>query len=55
MNWNYKRDNTDTKCQLCKKSEDTTEHVPECEKDKKFILSKGNSEQGRMKRNNRDL
>ena len=40
---NYKRDNTDTKCPLCKKSEDTTEHVLECEKDKKFSLSKENS------------
>ena len=39
---NYKRDNTDTKCPLCKKSEDTTEHVLECEKDKK-TLSKENS------------
>ena len=34
---NYKRDNTDTKCPLCKKSEDTTEHVLECEKDKKKV------------------
>ena len=24
---NCKRDNTDTKCQLCQKSKDTTEHV----------------------------
>ena len=36
-------DNTDTKCPLYKKSEDTTEHVQECEKDKNFILSKENS------------
>ena len=36
----YKRDNTDTKCLLCKKSEDTTEHVLECEKNKKSPLSK---------------
>ena len=40
---NCKRDNTDTKCPLCKKSEDTTEHVLECEKDKKSTLSKQNS------------
>ena len=40
VNSNYKRDNTDTKCQLCKKSEDTTEHVLECEKAKKFTFSK---------------
>ena len=39
----YKRDNTDTKCPLCKKLEDTTEHVLEYEKDKKFTLSKENS------------
>ena len=43
MSGNYKRDNTDTKCPLCKKSEDTTEHVLECEIDKKFKLSKENS------------
>ena len=43
MSCNYKRDNNDKKCQLCKKSEDTTEHVLECEKDKKLTLSKGNS------------
>ena len=42
MNCNYKRDNTDTKCPLCTKSEDTTEHVLECEKAKKFTLSKEN-------------
>ena len=40
---NYKRDNTDTKCSLCKKSEDITEHVLEWEEDKKFKLSKENS------------
>ena len=40
---NYKRDNTDTKCPLCKKSEDTTEYALECEKDKKFTLSKEKS------------
>ena len=39
---NYKRDNTDTKCPLCKKSEDTIEQVLECEKDKKVTLSKEN-------------
>ena len=43
VNCNYKRDNTDTKCPLCQKSEDTTEHVLECEKAKKFTLSKENS------------
>ena len=40
---NYKRDNTDTKCPLCKKSEDTIEHVLECKKDKKSTFSKQNS------------
>ena len=40
---NCKRDNTDTKCPLFKKSEDTTEHVLEYEKDKKLTLSKENS------------
>ena len=40
---NYKRDNTDTKCPLCQQSEDTTEHVLECEKAKKFTLSKEKS------------
>ena len=39
----YKRDTTDTKCPLCQKSEDTTEHVLECEKAKKFTLGKENS------------
>ena len=39
---NYKRDNTGTKCSLCTKLEDTTEHALECEKDKKFIFSKEN-------------
>ena len=43
-NCNCKRDNIDTKCPLCKKSEDTREHVLECEKAKKFTLSKENSE-----------
>ena len=43
VNCNYERDNTDTKCPLCKKSEDTIEHVTECEKAKKFTLSKENS------------
>ena len=37
---NYIRDNTDTKCPLCKKSKGTRGHVLECEKDKKFTLSK---------------
>ena len=43
VNWNYKRDNTDTKCQLCVKSKGTTEHDLECEKAKKFTLSIENS------------
>ena len=43
VNCNYKRDNTDTKCLLCQKSEDTTEHALECEITKKFTLSKENS------------
>ena len=45
VNCNYKRDNTDTKCPLRQKSEDTTEHVLECEKSKKFTLSKENSKE----------
>ena len=41
---NYKRDNTDNKCPLYKKkTEETAEHVLECEKDKKFTLNKENS------------
>ena len=40
---NYKRDNAETKCLLCKKLEDTTVHVLECEKAKKFTLNKENS------------
>ena len=32
VNCNYKRDDSDPKCPLCKKSEDTTEDVLECEK-----------------------
>ena len=43
--WNYKRDNTDNKCPLCQKLEDTTEHVLEFEKAKKFRLSKENSKE----------
>ena len=43
VNCNYKRDNSGTKCPLCKKSEDTTKYVLECEKAKKFTLSKENS------------
>ena len=45
VNCNFKRDNTDTKCPLCHKSEDSTEHVLECEKAKTFTLSKGNSKE----------
>ena len=45
VNCNHKRDNADTKCPLCQKSEDTTEHVLECEKAKKFTLSKENSKE----------
>ena len=41
MNCNYKRGKT--KCPFCQKSEDTTEHVLECEKAKKFTLSKENN------------
>ena len=43
VNCNYKMDNTDTKCPLCKKSEDSTEHVLEREKANNFTLSKENS------------
>ena len=43
MNCNYKKDNTDIKCPLCKKSEDITERVLECGKAKNFTLSKENS------------
>ena len=50
VNCNYKGNNTDTKCPLCKKSEDTTaERVHKCEKAKKFTLSKENSK-GEWKR-----
>ena len=45
VNQNYKRDNTDTKCLFCQKSEDTTENVLECEKAKKFTLSKENNKE----------
>ena len=41
----FKRDNTNIKCPLCKKSKDTTKNVLECEKDKKFTLSKENSKE----------
>ena len=53
VNCNYKRDNTDTKCPLCQKSEDTTEHVLECEKAKKLTLSKENSKIMGERRDNR--
>ena len=43
VNCNCKRDNT--KCPLCQKSEDTTEHVLGCEKAKKFTLNKENSKE----------
>ena len=43
VNCNYKRKNTDIKCPLCKKSEDTIEYVLEWERVKKFTLSKENS------------
>ena len=44
VNCNYIRDNTDTKCPLCTKSEETTELVLlECEKANKITLSKENS------------
>ena len=39
----YKRDKTDTKCKLCKNSEDTTEHLLECEKTNKFTVGKENT------------
>ena len=42
VNCNHKRDNTHTKYPLCQKSEDTTEHLLECEKAKNFTLSKEN-------------
>ena len=46
LNCKHKWDKTDTKCPLCQKSEDTTEHVLEkCEKAKKFALSKENSKE----------
>ena len=43
MNCNYKRDNTDTKCRLCEKLEDTTQHVLEYEKAKRFTFNKENN------------
>ena len=45
VNCNYKTHNTDTECPFCQKSEDTTKHVLECEKAKKFTLSKENSKE----------
>ena len=42
VNYNYKRDNADIKCPL---SEDSIEYVLECEKVKKFTLSKENSKE----------
>ena len=45
VSYNYKRDNTDTKCPLCKKSEDTAEYVLGCEKAKQFRLTKENSKE----------
>ena len=33
------------RCLLCQKSEETTEHVLECEKAKKFTLNKENSKE----------
>ena len=54
VNCNYKKDNTDTKCPLCKISEDTIEHVLECEKTNKFKLNK-KKQQGKMGTDNRDL
>ena len=38
VNCNYKRDNTDTKCLLCKESKGITEHVLECDKANKFTF-----------------
>ena len=40
---NYKRDNTDTNCLLCKKIRGHHRPYAECEKDKKFTLIKENS------------
>ena len=48
VNCSYKRDNTDTKFPLCKKSEDTTEHVLEYEKANRLTLSKENSKGGKQ-------
>ena len=45
----YKRNNTDTKRPLCKKTKDTTAHVLECQKDEKFTLIKENSKGEREK------
>ena len=49
VNCNYKRNNNDTKCPLCKKSEDTTKYVLECKKAKKFTLIKENSKGNRKR------
>ena len=43
VNCYYKRDSTDTKCPICKKSEETTEHMLKCEKANKFTLSEENN------------
>ena len=43
VNCSYKRDNTDTKFLLCKKSGNTIEHVLEYGKANRLTLSKENS------------
>ena len=51
MNCNYKSNDTDIKFPLCKKLEDTTEHVAEYEK----AHTQKRKQQGRMGRDNKDL
>ena len=43
VNCNYKKDNTETKCLLYEKSEDSRQQVLECEKTNKFTLKMENS------------
>ena len=48
VNCSYKRDNTDTKFLLCKKSGNTIEHVLEYGKANRLTLSKENSKGGKQ-------
>ena len=45
VNCNYKRDSTDTKCPIHKKTEKITEHLLESEKANTFTLSNENNKE----------